>query len=65
MQKFNTQKIDDYLKEHNMTKAQFCKECGICPQTLKKLYTSKWKTMNSSNILKIAKAIGCKLSDLF
>ena len=65
MQRFNTQKIDEYLKKHSMTKTLFCKKCGICPQTLKKLYDQKWKTMLSSNILKIAKTIDCKLSDLF
>ena len=49
----NTKLIEDYRKKHNLSKAEFCKKCGISGYSLNNL---SGKT-RISKVLKIADLI--------
>ena len=39
--KYNIELIENYLKEHNLSKSAFCKKCGISLSVLKSIYAGK------------------------
>lgn len=38
---YNTQYIDFYMQENNISKEQFCEKCGISKNLLNKIYEQK------------------------
>ena len=59
----NTKLIDNFLKENNLSKTQFCKLCNISLQTLKNVYLSNNK-ISVKPIVKLALTMKVRLKDL-
>lgn len=60
----NSQKIKDFMAEHNLTKIKFCKQCKIGMESLEKILRGCY----SSKILalyRVAIAMNCNIKDLF
>ncbi len=60
---FKTGIIENYLKENNMSKAAFCKLCGISPSTLTRIMNHK--NCRITAIVKIARVLKMPLVELF
>ena len=59
MQKYNIKLIDNFLKENNLTKTEFCKRCKIS-----RIYKNDFN-IDIVVIIKISYAINQKPCDLF
>lgn len=64
MQKCNIKLIDNFLKENNLTKTEFCKRCKISKYSLSKIYKNDFN-IDIVVIIKISYAINQKPCDLF
>lgn len=62
--KINTKLIEDYIKENNLTKTEFCKLCKISTKTLYKilLYKSKFSLIE---IFKLARVMNISIINFF
>ncbi len=59
-----TGKIVQFMKEKNLSEAEFAKLCDIKESALKKVLTGDISELRYSVIVKIATTIDCKISDL-
>ena len=55
--------IEEYIKQHNLSKTSFCKLCGISVCTYNKIIESK--NFRLEGIIKIAKLMGVRLCEMF
>lgn len=60
----DVQKIKNYIKEHNLSKASFCKKCGISPQSLNKVIRGS-VNVDIKLLFKIAWAMDLHVKDMF
>lgn len=59
------QKIKTYLQSHEMPSAEFEKQAGLSNGTINKILEDKIQNPSINTTLKIAKALGCSLDELF
>ena len=59
----NTERIDNYLKENNLSKTKFCKQCGVSYSVFNKLYKSDLK-IKITSLRKIANCLGVSVITL-
>lgn len=52
----NVKVFENYMKENNLNKTQFCKLCGIGLSTFNKLITNNYKHLSTMVLCKIANA---------
>ncbi len=55
----NTKLISDYIKNNNLTKKEFCKQCNISKSTFYKIMAGKNYYLIA--LFKIAKKMGVKI----
>lgn len=58
-----TEKIEEYIKENNLTKREFCKLCKISPSTLNKIL--KTENFNLLSLFKITRVMNINFCDIF
>lgn len=56
--------IEEYRKNNNLSKKEFCDKCGIAYQSLQKINYKNYKYRIEA-ITKIAKTLNIEISDLF
>ena len=61
--KIVTEKIEKYIKEHNLTKIKFCKLCNIGTRSFIKIMSNA-RVIKDIDLIKIANIIGCKKEEL-
>lgn len=59
-----TELIENYLKEKNLNKSRFCKECKISTGTLNKILSNK-ENFRINALFKIARTLGIQVFELF
>ncbi len=59
----NTQLIEQYIKNNNISKAEFCKRCNISSQTLRQILSNERTNMTYS-IINIADILNVEINDL-
>lgn len=64
MRTINTSKIQNYIKENNLTKQQFCKQCNISPSVLNKILKDQ-HNIHILALFKIAKVINIQVFEFF
>lgn len=58
-----TEVFENYMKEHNLTKTEFCKLCGIGVQTFNRIISRQ--NFRISALFKIAKVIKVEVWQMF
>ena len=61
--KLNTKLIFDYIKNNNLTKTKFCRQCKISTSTFYKIISGK--DFRLIALIKMAKIMNLKLSQFF
>lgn len=59
----NTQLIENYIKENNLSITAFCRKCRIGLKTFYKIMLNN--NVMTSSLYKIAKCINIKFSEIF
>ena len=59
--KYNTEKIEKFMKENKLSKKQFCHMCGISTKTLKSIY--ECRNVACQKGIKIVKVLHCTLDE--
>ncbi len=59
----NTKIIESYIKDNNLTKIEFCRQCKICTSTFYRIINGKDFRLNA--LFKIAKIMNLKLYRFF
>ncbi len=59
---YKTELIEKYIKDNKISKAEFCKRCGISLRTLNKVLTNGGD-IRATNAYKLAKLLHCYLND--
>ncbi len=60
---FNTEIIENYLKENKMSKTTFCKLCGVDPCTLMRIMNHENYGVNA--LFKIARVLKIQVYQMF
>lgn len=60
----NTKLIENFMKEKNLSKTQFCKLCKISPRTLEKIFNDEYD-YDLRALFKTAKCMNLKIYQLF
>lgn len=63
-EKVNAQVIEDFIKEHALSKKEFCKLCGISPYIFNKMMKDK-EIVYCRSFIKIARATHLKFAQLY
>lgn len=58
---YNYDMIDDYLKENELNKKQFCERCNICLSTLNRFY--QYKRVSIFVLVKVDDILKIRLND--
>ena len=61
--KVNVEKYEKFMKEHQLTKSEFCKKCGISVKTFNNIL--KGSNPQIMTIVKIADFTGYKVENIF
>lgn len=59
----NVKMIEKFLKENNLSIAKFCKLCGICVSTYKRVISNKNYKINT--IFKISRGLGVYIYQMY
>lgn len=62
--KIKTEIFENFMKENNLSKSQFCKMCKISPSTFKKIMNNDLHFCTSA-LFKIEKTIKVKIFQMF
>ena len=62
--KINTKLIDDYIKDNNLSKKEFCKLCGISQQILRKILRNQ-QNFYMTALFKVARTFKLHIHELF
>lgn len=60
----NTKLIENFMKEKNLSKTQFCKLCKITPRTPEKIFNDEYD-YDLRALFKMAKLMDLKIYQLF
>ena len=63
-EKLRTDLINRYMKENNITKREFCKQCKISHSQLKRMYKNDFDFYIES-LYKVCKILNVELKDMF
>lgn len=61
--KVNTELILSYIKDHNLTKKEFCAQCGITPSTLNSIM--KGNNVKLSSVRKLMSGLNVSFYQIF
>lgn len=59
----NVKVFEKYLSDHQLSKKDFCKTCGICFATLQKILEGD-NHLRTSSLIRIHRATGIELYDM-
>ena len=62
--RINTKLIEDYIKDNNLSKKEFCKICGISQQILRKILRNQ-QNFYITALFKVARTLKLHIHELF